>query len=295
MIRAAALALLVLVLAGPGFGDVITNSPRPLPRPWAVQAAPVADPGTVTAAKGQSSLRPRPRPFAPSAAPQVQPLDVALAGLAPVTGDAPRTSLRPLPRPGVEYVSAPMAEPPVSEPAPEPQQSQKPSKKGSVCGNPAIKGEKLARIKGKVKGCGIENPVRVTQVAGIKLSTPATLSCETAEALHSWIEGAMRPAFGRREVVELQIAASYVCRTRNNKRGAKISEHGRGKAIDISGFTFADGSHWSVLRDYNKQMRKAHRGACGIFGTTLGPGSDGFHEDHLHFDVARHGSGAYCR
>lgn len=291
MIRAAALALLVLVLAGPGFGDVITNSPRPLPRPWAVQAAPVAAPQVVTAAKGQSSLRPRPRPFAPSAAPQVQPLDAALAGLAPGPGDAPRTSLRPLPRPGVGYAAAL----PVPEPEPVPQQSPAPGKKGSVCGNPAIKGEKLARIKGKVKGCGIENPVRVTQVAGIKLSTPATLSCETAEALHSWIEGAMRPAFGRREVVELQIAASYVCRTRNNKRGAKISEHGRGKAIDISGFTFADGSHWSVLRDYNKQMRKAHRGACGIFGTTLGPGSDGFHEDHLHFDVARHGSGAYCR
>jgi hypothetical protein len=27
----------------------------------------------------------------------------------------------------------------------------------------------------------------------------------------------------------------------------------------------------------------------------LGPGSDGFHEDHLHYDVARHGGGAYCR
>lgn len=283
MIRAAALAM--IFLAGPGLGDVITNSPRPVARPM---AATNASPAVIPVAK--ASLRPRPRPST-LAVGIVQPLDQALAGLATGPGFAPRSSLRPAPRPGLEMAAASTAEPmPV-----EPQQSQKPSKKGSVCGNPAIKGEKLAKIRGKFKGCGIDKPVRVTQVAGIRLSQPATLSCETAEALHSWIENVMRPAFGRREVVELQIAASYVCRTRNNKAGAKISEHGRGKAIDISGFTLADGTHWSILGDYNKQVRKAHRGACGIFGTTLGPGSDGFHEDHLHFDVARHGGGAYCR
>jgi hypothetical protein len=38
-----------------------------------------------------------------------------------------------------------------------------------------------------------------------------------------------------------------------------------------------------------------HRAACGRFGTTLGPGSDGMHEDHLHFDTARHANGPYCR
>ena len=41
-------------------------------------------------------------------------------------------------------------------------------------------------------------------------------------------------------------------------------------------------------------MRAAHRAACGIFGTTLGPGSDGYHEDHLHFDTVSRGS-PYCR
>ena len=37
---------------------------------------------------------------------------------------------------------------------------------------------------------------------------------------------------GRREVVELHIAASYICRPRNNQRGAKISEHGSGSLTD---------------------------------------------------------------
>ena len=105
----------------------------------------------------------------------------------------------------------------------------------------------------------------------------------------------MAPAFGNREVVQLHIFGSYMCRSRNNVRGAKISEHGRGKAVDIAGFIFSDGKEWTVARDYNKQIRRAQKAACGIFGTTLGPGSDGYHEDHLHFDTAERRGSAYCR
>jgi hypothetical protein len=166
---------------------------------------------------------------------------------------------------------------------------------GFVCGDRAIRGEELARITSRVQGCGIEEPVRVTQVDGIRLTTPATIDCATASALKTWIREGMRPAFGRQEVVELRVAASYICRPRNNRPGAKISEHGRGKAIDISGFILSDGRELTVSANFNRQMRQAHRAACGIFGTTLGPGSDGYHEDHLHFDTATHRNGSYCR
>jgi hypothetical protein len=54
-----------------------------------------------------------------------------------------------------------------------------------------------------------------------------------------------------------------------------------------------------VLEDYKssrgKAIRKAHKGACGIFGTTLGPGSDGYHENHLHLDTAKYRGGPYCK
>ena len=153
----------------------------------------------------------------------------------------------------------------------------------------------LAPITSKTKGCGIADPVRVTSIDGIQFSQPATIDCETAIALRKWIDKGMRPAFGNREVVGLHIFGSYMCRSRNNIRGAKISEHGRGKAVDVAGFVFSDGREWTVAHDYNKQIRKAHKAACGIFGTTLGPGSDGYHEDHLHFDTAHYRSGAYCR
>ena len=190
-----------------------------------------------------------------------------------------------------------LAAAPQPEPGPVPgkrKNKDKPPAKGTVCGDPEIRGEALAPIKGKVKGCGLDQPVRVTSISGIRLNQPATFSCDTAAALKTWIERSMRPALGRAEVVELRIAASYVCRPRNNKKGAKISEHGRGRAVDVAGFVFADGTEWSVLQNYNKQVRRAHKNACGIFSTTLGPGSDGFHEDHLHFDIAANRN-PYCR
>ncbi|MFC6587279.1 extensin family protein [Sulfitobacter pacificus] len=98
----------------------------------------------------------------------------------------------------------------------------------------------------------------------------------------------------------LRVAAHYACRTRNNQKGAKLSEHGKGRAIDISGFRLADGSEVSVLkgwnaRRYSKAMRRMHKGACGPFGTVLGPKANRFHLDHFHFDTARYRSGSYCK
>ncbi len=74
-----------------------------------------------------------------------------------------------------------------------------------------------------------------------------------------------------------------------------MSEHGMGRAIDIGGVVLADGSRLIVAQDWpDPALRQMHEAACGTFSTTLGPGSDGFHEDHLHYDTAR-GRGPYCR
>lgn len=254
---------------------------RPKPRPAAAPAVPSA-----LAAAPALGLRPKPRPAAIAAL--ANPSTVA----APVGGMT--KSPRPKQRPQALLASAaPAPTVPLIEP-PKADQSSTP-RRGSVCGDRAIRGEKIKPITSQVKGCGIAEPVRVTEVSGIRLSQAVTIECGTAQALKEWIDSAMRPAFGAREVVQLRIAAHYVCRGRNNKKGARVSEHGKGKALDIAGFVFADGTEWTIARDYNKQIRKAHQGACGIFGTTLGPGSDGYHENHLHFDTASYRSGPYCR
>ncbi len=174
-------------------------------------------------------------------------------------------------------------------------------RKGSVCGDINIQGKPVGNVSSKVKACGVKDAVEITSVAGVALSRPSVMECGTAIALNEWVEETVKPTFKRRgPVVELQVAAHYACRTRNNRKGARISEHGKGRAIDISGFKMADGEVVTVLKGWRKnpsqsQLIKIWRGACGPFGTVLGPNSDRFHRDHFHLDTARYRRGPYCR
>ena len=173
--------------------------------------------------------------------------------------------------------------------------------RGAVCGNPAIQGDVLGSVPGP-GSCGIDGAVRVRSVAGIPLSMPSRMDCRTARALHRWVvEGAV-PAVGNTGggLREIRVIGEYSCRTRNNAPGARLSEHAFGRAIDIAGFTLADGNRVSLLRHwrsgtYGRMLINMHRSACGIFGTVLGPNANAAHRDHFHFDTARYRSGAYCR
>ncbi|MEM8729993.1 MAG: extensin family protein [Pseudomonadota bacterium] len=171
-------------------------------------------------------------------------------------------------------------------------------RKGSVCGDIDIQG-KVVGDYGKGGGCFIPEAVRVTSVSDVRLSQSALMTCDTAKALKRWIDKGVQPAFNKR-VVELKVAAHYACRTRNNKAGAKLSEHAKGRAIDISAFVLRSGDQASVLHDWGrgkhgKSLSKAHAAACGPFGTVLGPKADAYHRDHFHMDTARYRSGTYCR
>ncbi|WP_254436170.1 extensin-like domain-containing protein [Ruegeria arenilitoris] len=174
-------------------------------------------------------------------------------------------------------------------------------RKTSVCGDIDIQGKPVGSVPGKIKACGIKDAVQVTSVSGVALSRPSTMDCGTAIALNKWVDKTVKPTFKRRgPVVEIQVAAHYACRTRNNRKGAKISEHGKGRAIDISGFKMADGEVVTVLNGWRKnpskrQLTKVWRGACGPFGTVLGPNADRYHKDHFHLDTARYRRGPYCR
>ncbi|ASP19857.1 extensin-like protein [Antarctobacter heliothermus] len=173
---------------------------------------------------------------------------------------------------------------------------------GGLCGDPALQGEVVGAVPGKLSACGIEDAVRLQSVGNVRLSQGALMDCKTARALEVWVREGAKPAVGRRGggVSGLKVAAHYSCRTRNNQPGAPISEHGRGKAIDISAILLKDGSSitvedgWDRRKD-GKALRRMHKEACGVFGTVLGPESDRFHRDHFHFDTRRHGNGAYCR
>ncbi|MEM7546105.1 MAG: extensin family protein [Pseudomonadota bacterium] len=175
---------------------------------------------------------------------------------------------------------------------------------GMICGDPRLLGRPIGRIRGTNPSCGIENPVSVTSVAGVALPRAARVNCETAIAFADWTDQVAKPSARQvlsTELKSMQVAASYACRTRNHQRGARISEHARGNAIDISAFSFTNDRSVTLLEGWRgasgerSYLRSVWQGACGPFGTVLGPESDRFHQDHFHFDIARHRGGPFCR
>ena len=76
-------------------------------------------------------------------------------------------------------------------------------------------------------------------------------------------------------------------------QGALLSEHGKANALDIRSLKLANGrvvalTDVQLSRGFRDNLRKA---TCARFMTVLGPGSDGFHEDHIHVDLAERRSG----
>jgi hypothetical protein len=111
-----------------------------------------------------------------------------------------------------------------------------------------------------------------------------------ALALAQWLRADVPTVF-QREVgtapTSVEVAGSYECRGRNRVTGAKLSEHATGNAIDLQGFGLANG-HMFLLTSATepKSLREAIRdSACRAFTTVLGPGSDGYHEAHVHLDL----------
>ena len=81
---------------------------------------------------------------------------------------------------------------------------------------------------------------------------------------------------------------SYECRGRNRVAGAQLSEHGRANALDVRAFKFVGGkSIFLTDRTVAREVRESVlHSACARFSTVLGPGSDWYHEDHIHLDVS---------
>lgn len=146
--------------------------------------------------------------------------------------------------------------------------------------------------------CGMDYPFKVQAFnnGDVGLKSKVTLACPIIPRIDTWLDEIVKPAavmyFGI-PVVDIK-AGSYSCRPRNNQRGAKLSEHSFGNALDVMAFILADGREISVVKGWRGDpveqdfLREAFVGACRYFTTVLGPGADAFHYDHLHIDLARH-------
>jgi hypothetical protein len=151
--------------------------------------------------------------------------------------------------------------------------------------------------------CGVQDVVRLEAVvlqdgSRVPLTPPATLRCSMAEAIAHWVREDVVPAvqsFGA-PLRSVDNYASYDCRGRNNIAGAPLSEHGRANALDIRSVRLANGkviglTDPHVPHDFREGMRKS---VCARFSTVLGPGSDGYHEDHVHVDLRERARGRFA-
>src|SRR5271154_4948166 len=150
--------------------------------------------------------------------------------------------------------------------------------------------------------CGMTRPLKVSALANgaIAVDRVLTINCPMIPALEAWLNDIVEPdaqaRFGQR-VATLDVFGAYSCRGIDNIAGARLSEHAFGNAVDVAGFTLADGREIDFVHDWKKTdsqegafLHEAHAGACQYFTTVLGPGADVFHYNHIHMDLANHGS-----
>lgn len=148
--------------------------------------------------------------------------------------------------------------------------------------------------------CGGTDLVRLEAVVlpdkgRVALRPAGVMRCTMASAVADWIRSDMAPlatSLGT-TLAELDNFDSFECRGRNRVAGAKLSEHGKANALDVRGLKFANGVTLSLTdRAASREAReKTLHSVCARFTTVLGPGSDGYHEDHIHLDLAERRSG----
>jgi hypothetical protein len=270
-------------------------------RKWASGAFRRIEPAMVTAVTMALLLG---MPSSPAAAKASRaPWDDLLRVGAPRERGKPRATSRdaavPLPRP--RPAEAPSAE--RDEPDKQEQASGKPEKAAPAPPEPSACrvaltdaiaiAPSIPDIKGE-GGCGGEDLVRLEAIVlpdqrRVSVKPAAILRCPMASALAEWIRSDIAPLAERvgSTVADLDNFDSFECRGRNRVVGAKLSEHGRANALDVRAFKFADGSTVSLTdRTVPRGLRESVlHSACKRFSTVLGPGSDGYHEDHIHLDL----------
>ena len=148
--------------------------------------------------------------------------------------------------------------------------------------------------------CGAPDAVQLQAVmlpdqSKVAVTPPATLRCPMAEQVAAWLRDDVAPTLAESgpPLRILDNFDSYECRGRNRVRAAQLSEHGRADALDVRGFRLADGREINltdigVVKDLREKIRFS---ACARFSTVLGPGSDGYHEEHVHLDLAERRNG----
>jgi hypothetical protein len=286
-------------------------------RKWAYGAFRRIEPAMVTVAAVALLLGMPTGPAIAAKASRPSPWADLFRDVSPRERGAPRATARraavPLPKPRPSDAPSaerdkPDKEQQASPPNDKPDQQAAPAPQPSAC-RLALTDEvaiapSIPDIKG-AGGCGGEDLVRLEAIVlpdkrRVSVKPAAILRCPMASALAEWIRSDIAPLAERlgSTVTDLDNFDSFECRGRNRIVGAKLSEHGRANALDVRAFKFADGSTISLTdRTVPRGLRESVlHSACTRFSTVLGPGSDWYHEDHIHLDLMeRRGNYRICQ
>jgi hypothetical protein len=151
----------------------------------------------------------------------------------------------------------------------------------------------------------MRGPNATAAITPAAVTPPATLACPLVSALDRWVSEGVQPAalhwFGA-PVTEIKQISAYSCREMVGSGTSSISEHAFGNALDIAGFTLADGrkitvkNGWHGTPEEQGFLHDVQLYACETFSTVLAPGYNAAHYDHMHVDLMRRSSGRHpCR
>lgn len=165
----------------------------------------------------------------------------------------------------------------------------------------------------KDSACTVVEPVEVEAISigsgrqRIALLPPVTLSCTMALAVAKWLEISVQPlakGYFSQDLTSLRVGGGHECRRRNRAANGPLSEHSTGQALDIFAIMVGAGKAAGTIvvekpegPGHGAFLDALRQSACGAFMTSLGPGSDAAHANHLHIDIQprRAASSRFCQ
>ncbi|HEX8301239.1 extensin family protein [Sphingomonas sp.] len=152
-------------------------------------------------------------------------------------------------------------------------------------------------------GCVVTGAVQLLDI-GVPVTGLKSMRCELARSFAAWVRFAVAPAAKQilgSELARVETFGTYACRGIIGGGAAtagRISEHGLGNAVDVSGFVLRDGRRITIEKGWrsdnpeiNEFLRTLHQSACRRFRTVLSPDYNAAHYNHLHLDMGR---GPFC-
>lgn len=209
----------------------------------------------------------------------------------PRPDEAPKASDKAAPEAPAAEAKAPAEKPAEAAPPPE--------KQASACRVALTEEIAIAPSVPDIRGpggCGGEDLVRLEAIVlpdkrKVAVKPAAVLRCTMATAIADWVRSDMVPLAASlgSTISDLDNFDSFECRGRNRIVGAMLSEHGKANALDVRAIKLANGQSIGLTdRTMSRDVReRVLHSVCSRFSTVLGPGSDWYHEDHIHLDLAQ--------